>query len=131
MSDQVGTTARKAISLCDPDAGWTSATGGPAFFAYSTNYLIDIGAGIILDADASRPNVAAEAARQMLEHAQSRFALKPQRLIGDTGYGSAEMLGWVVDEQGITPHIPVHDKTQGKTGQYGVADFVWESDEQR
>lgn len=126
-------TTRKAVSLSDPQAGWTSATGGPAFFAYSTNYLIDIGAGIILGVDASRPNVAAEAkaARGMLVHTESRFGLRPQTLIGDTGYGSAEMLGWVVDEHGITPHIPVHDKTQGKAGRYGVADFVWESDAQR
>ena len=39
----------KFVSLSDPAATWTGATGGPAFFAYSTNYLIDLKAGIIVD----------------------------------------------------------------------------------
>ena len=42
----------KSISLTDPGASWTAAAG-PAFFAYSTNYLIDVGAGIILDVQAT------------------------------------------------------------------------------
>ena len=33
-------------------AQWTAAPGGPAFFAYSTNYLIDVDAGIIVDVEA-------------------------------------------------------------------------------
>src|SRR5690348_4132984 len=33
--------APKNISLTDPAARWTAAPGGPAFYAYSTNYLID------------------------------------------------------------------------------------------
>jgi hypothetical protein len=32
----------KFISPADPAARWTGAHGGPAFFAYSTNYLIGI-----------------------------------------------------------------------------------------
>ena len=32
----------KSVSLTDPQASWTCAPGGPAFFAYSTNYLIDV-----------------------------------------------------------------------------------------
>lgn len=32
----------KNISLTDPAARWTAAPGGPAFYAYSTNYLIDL-----------------------------------------------------------------------------------------
>jgi hypothetical protein len=31
----------KFISPADPAARWTGAHGGQAFFAYSTNYLID------------------------------------------------------------------------------------------
>lgn len=41
------------ISLTDPQARWTAAPGGPAFFAYSTNYLIDVDAGIIFDVEAT------------------------------------------------------------------------------
>jgi hypothetical protein len=36
----------RTLSLTDPAASWTAAPGGPAFFAYSTNYLIDLEAGI-------------------------------------------------------------------------------------
>src|SRR5471032_709244 len=34
-------TLPKRLSLTDPQARWTAAPGGPAFYAYSTNYLID------------------------------------------------------------------------------------------
>lgn len=45
-------TPPKAVSLTDPSSTWT-AVNGPAFFAYSTNYLIDLDAGIIVDVEAS------------------------------------------------------------------------------
>ena len=44
---------RKTVSLTDPTARWTSALGGPAYYGYSTNYLIDIDSAIILDVEAS------------------------------------------------------------------------------
>jgi hypothetical protein len=40
-------TAAASISPTDPAARWT-AVGGPAFHAYSTNYLVDVQAGIML-----------------------------------------------------------------------------------
>src|SRR6202049_351907 len=39
-------TVSASISPTDPAARWT-AVDGPAFYAYSTNYLIDVQAGII------------------------------------------------------------------------------------
>ena len=39
-------TVPASISPTDPAARWT-AVDGPAFYAYSTNYLIDVQAGII------------------------------------------------------------------------------------
>lgn len=50
----------KFVSLSGPDATWTGAPGGPAFFAYSTNYLIDLKAAIIVDVEASMVNSSAE-----------------------------------------------------------------------
>jgi hypothetical protein len=44
---------RRNVSLTDPVASWTAAPGRPAFYAYSTNYLIDLEAGIIVDVEAS------------------------------------------------------------------------------
>jgi hypothetical protein len=44
----------KFVSPSDPAAQWTGAMRGPAFFAHSDNYLIDVKVGIILDVEASR-----------------------------------------------------------------------------
>src|SRR3546814_5225127 len=56
------------------------------------------------------------AARTMLDRTHDRFDLWPERLIADTGYGSAEMLNWLVHERGIEPHIPVFDKSKRTDG---------------
>lgn len=39
----------KFTSHCDPASQWTAARKGPAFFNYSTNYLIDTDHSIIVD----------------------------------------------------------------------------------
>lgn len=44
----------------------------------------------------------------------------------DTGYGSAEMLAWLVDERGIEPHIPVLDKSSRKDGTFSRDDFGYD-----
>jgi hypothetical protein len=43
------------------------------------------------------------AAKRMIERTAKTFALRPSKLLGDSAYGSAEMLGWLVDELGIEP----------------------------
>ena len=43
----------KFISPVDPAARWTGANKGPAFFAYATNYLIDLEHAVIVDVEAS------------------------------------------------------------------------------
>lgn len=54
-------SAPKRISLTDPASTWTAAAAaGPAIFAYSTNYLIDLKAGLIVDVEASVVNKIAE-----------------------------------------------------------------------
>lgn len=118
----------KRVSLTDPAATWTAAVDGPAFYAYSTNYLIDLQAGIILDVEASTVNKAAEVAatRSMMQRVEDKFDLKPERLVGDTNYGSAAMLGWLVEEKQITPHVPVADKSEGKAELFGRTDFTWQ-----
>ena len=118
----------RRMSLTDPAAQWTSAPGGPAFFAYSTNYLIDTDAGIIVDVEATRAHRTEEVAstKTMVERVEHRFGLKPTRLIGDTAYGSAEMLGWMVDDKAIEPHVPVMDKSQRQDGTLSISDFRWD-----
>ena len=43
----------KYLSPADPAARWTAAHGGQAFFAYATNYLIDLDHAVIVDVEAS------------------------------------------------------------------------------
>lgn len=126
-ANELGDVLPKKISLTDPLASWTAATGGPAFYAYSTNYVIDVEHGVILDLQATSVSRTAEAAStiEMVERIQQQLGLKPKRLIGDTSYGTASMLGWMV-EQGIEPHAPVWDRTQREDGSYSSTDFTWD-----
>ena len=116
----------KSVSLTDPAASWTTR-GGPAYFAYSTNYLIDLKAGIIVDVEASAVTSAAEVAatRTMIDRVEDKFDLKPKRLVGDTNYGSAALLSWLVDEKQIEPHVPVWDKTERHDGTLSSSEFEW------
>jgi transposase len=118
----------KFISPADPAARWTGAHGGQAFFAYSTNYLIDTDNAIIVDVEATTAIRQAEvlAAKRMIERAMGRFDLYPARLMGDSAYGSAEMLGWLVYEHGIEPHVTVFDKSARKDGTFSREDFKYD-----
>jgi hypothetical protein len=118
----------KFISPADPAARWTGAHGGQAFFAYSTNYLIDSENAIIVDVEQTAAIRQAEvlAARRMIERTATNFALHPSRLLGDSAYGSAEMLGWLVDEQGIEQHVTVFDKSARKDGTFSREDFSYD-----
>ena len=118
----------KFISPADPAARWTGAHGGQAFFAYTANYLIDLDHAIIVDVEASTAIRQAEvtAAKRMIERSRECFDLYPARLAGDSGYGSAEMLGWLVYEQGIEPHISVFDKSGRTDGTFSRADFSYD-----
>ena len=118
----------KFVSPSDPAAQWTGAQRGPAFFAYATNYLIDTDHAVIVDVEATRAIRQAEvgAARTMIDRAMDRFGLYPARLAGDTAYGAAEMLGWLVEDQGIEPHIPVIDKSERDDGTFSRKDFTYD-----
>jgi transposase len=118
----------KFISPADPAARWTRAHGGHAFFAYSTNYLIDVENAIIVDVEATTAIRQAEvlAARRMIERSMERFDLYPARLMGDSAYGSAAMLGWLVHEHGIEPHVTVFDKSARKDGTFSRDDFTYD-----
>jgi transposase len=118
----------KFIAPADPATRWTAAHRGPAFFAYSTNYLIDVDNAIIVDVEATTALRQAEilAAKRMIERSMERFDLHPARLIGDTAYGSAEMLNWLVDEHGIEPHVPVFDKSKRTDGTFSRDAFAYD-----
>ena len=118
----------KFTSPADPAAQWTGARKGHAFFAYATNYLVDTDNAIIVDVETTRAIRQAEvgAARTMIDRTMDRFGLYPERLIADSAYGSAPMLGWLVEERGIEPHIPVFDKSGRSDGTFERADFAYD-----
>ncbi len=85
----------KFTFFSDPASQWTAARKGPAFSAYSNNYLIDKDNGVIVDVEATRSIRQAEvgSTKTMLNRVRDRFGLRPERLIADTAYGSGLMLG--------------------------------------
>jgi hypothetical protein len=66
------------------------------------------------------------AAKRMIERSLERFDLYPSRLLGDSGYGSAEMLGWLLYEHGIEPHVTVFDKSARPDGTFSREDFTYD-----
>jgi transposase len=117
----------KEVSLTDPQAAWVTRPGINPFFAYDVNYLIDNKFGIIVDAEGTRANRIVEIAvtQTMVDRVERRFDLRPQRLAGDTVYGVARLLKWLVDRK-ITPHVPVWDKSGRTDGKFSRADFVFD-----
>ena len=98
----------KFVSRSDPAAQWTGAHKGHAFFAYATNYLIDLDHAVIVDVEASRAIRQAEvgAARTMIERTQDRFGLWPERLAADSAYGSGVTSTKATHRQLHAPGVP-------------------------
>jgi len=119
----------KEVSLTDPQAAWVARKGTDPCFAYDANYLIDNKAGIIVDAEGTRANRAAEIAitETMVDRIKRRFDLWPQRLAGDSVYGAVRLLKALVDRE-ITPHVPVWDKSARHDGTFSRADFVFDQE---
>jgi hypothetical protein len=67
---------------------------------------------VIVDVEATTAIRQAEvgAAKTMLDRTAEQFDVSPSRLVADGGYGSAEMVGWLVDERGIEPHVKLIDQ---------------------
>src|ERR1700722_19340556 len=120
----------KFVSPPDPAAQWTGALRNAAFFAYADNYLIDVKFGIIMDVEASRAIRQAEvgASQTMIERTEASFGIKPDCLAADTACGSAPNLNWLVNQQGIAPHVPVIDKSKRDDGTFNREDFTFDKE---
>jgi transposase len=121
----------KQLAVADPAARWTAASRERAFFAYATNYLIDLQNAVIVDVEATTAIRQAEvtAQRRMIDRTQERFGLWPERLVGDAGYGDAKNLSWLVEERGIEPHIPVFDKSARRDDTFERSAFTFDHDD--
>ncbi len=124
-----GIATPKNISLADPQARWTAAPGGPAYYAFSDNYLIDIDHNIIVDVEPTPAHrvLEVESTKLMIDRVEDNLDIKPKRLIGDTAYGTAAMLEWLVKDKGIEPHVPVWDKSEKNTEMFNRPDFNWDA----
>jgi hypothetical protein len=90
--------------------------------------LVDVENAIIVDVEATTAIRQAEvlAAKRMIQRSLERFDLYPTRLLGDSAYGSAEMLGWLLYEQGIEPHVTVFDKSARTDRTFSREDFTYD-----
>ncbi|WBU62259.1 IS1182 family transposase [Paracoccus albus] len=123
----------KFTAHADPASQWTAARKGPAFFAYSDNYLIDTDHGIIMDVEATRSVRQAEVGSTltMLDRTAQRFSLRPDWLVADTAYGSEESLVEIALKRQILPFIPVIDKGERTDGTLSRSDFTWDDENDR
>jgi transposase len=121
----------KQLAPTDPASRWTAASRERAFFAYSTNYLIDLDHAVIVGVEATTSIRQAEvtAQRRMIERVEERFGLRPARLAADGGYGDAANLAWLVEEKGIAPHIPVFDKSARSDGTFERSAFTYDQED--
>ena len=120
----------KALSPCDPAAAWTTRGRHKVQFAYSTNNLIDLLEGVIVDVEATPTRISKEvdATETMLDRVRDRFGLDPERIAADVAYGTGELLGKLV-ERDILPHIPVWDRSEvAAQGKFTRADFRFDKD---
>lgn len=119
----------KVISLSDPCSAWTAKANKRVQFGYGLNYLIDNEHAVIVDVEATpaRGYDEVAATKTMIQRTQERLRLKPERIAGDTAYGTGRLLGWLV-EQNIAPHIPVWDKSKRDDGTLSRADFSFDKE---
>jgi hypothetical protein len=68
------------------------------------------------------------ASRTMIDRTEACFGIKPDWLAADTAYGSAPNLDWLVNEKGISPHVPVIDKSKRDDGTFSREEFVYDKE---
>ena len=119
----------KVISPSDPCSAWTAKANKRVQFGYGLNYLIDIENAVIVDVEATPARTYDEVAatKTMIERTDERLGLRPKRLAADTAYGTGKLLGWLIGA-GITPHIPVWDKSTREDGTLSRADFSFDKE---
>ena len=62
----------------------------------------------------------------MIDRVETRFDLRPQRLISDTACGSAPTLGWLVEDKATEPHVRAWNKSERHDDSLSKKDFQWD-----
>jgi hypothetical protein len=112
------------ISPVAPCSARTAKANKRVQYGYGLNYLIDIEHAVIVDVEATPARTYDEVAatKTIIERTQTRLVLRPKRLVADMSYGTGQFLGWLIGT-GITPHIPVWDKSQRDDGMVSRGDL--------
>ena len=110
-------------------SAWTAKANKRVQFGYGLNYLIDIENAVIVDVEATPARTYDEVAatKTMITRTEGRLGLKAKRLVADTAYGTGKFLSWLIGT-GITPHIPVWDKSIREDGTFSRADFTFDNE---
>jgi len=117
--------APKYLSPTDLGAAW-SIKHGAGVFAYETNLLVDTAHGIIVDVEATPARLSQEivAAKAMLARAAGACGFAPSCLGADKSYGTGPFLTWLL-ARGVTPHVPVLDRTAQTNGLFTRERFTY------
>lgn len=100
------------VSPTDPQAAFTRK-GGFWPLRYAINPLLDLDTDCVVDVEATPARFSAEvvATRTLVSRVKAKLGVAPVTLAADKAYGSGPLLGWLID-QGVTPHVPVIDRTR-------------------
>lgn len=71
----------------------------------------------------ARRTTEVESTKTMIDRIEEHFGIGPERLIGDTAYGTAPMWAWMIEEKYIELHLPVQDINEHKNDSYSSNDF--------
>lgn len=119
------------LSETDPAAAWTTKGRMRVCFAYAANYLIDNKNAVIMDVETTPARMTQEVAstKTMLKRTAARHGIKPRYIAGDTAYGAAHLLDWLVRNR-IDPHTPVWDKGD-RDDTFSRKDFIYDKKNDR
>ena len=117
--------APEYLSPTDPAAAWSNKHG-VGVFAYEADLLVDTAHGIIVDVEATPARLSREivAAEAMLARAEGAFGFAPPCLGADKSYGTGPFLAWL-PARGVSPHIPVLDRTARTDGMFTRERFAY------
>jgi Transposase DDE domain/Transposase domain (DUF772) len=127
-SDGYERKSDRQVSTTDPDAALMKPLGERACLGYHNHYVIDGGkARIILNALNTPGDVIENAPLlPLLRRAIFRWRVKPQRVIADTTYGTADNIR-ELEESGIRAYVPLPDWDQ-RTPYYGPSRFAYDAE---
>ncbi len=118
----------KEVSLTDPQAAWVAAGRTLILSSLTTPTISSTtrpGSSSTPKAHAPAGSLRSPSRGPCWTGSDGASQLQPQRLAGDTAYGAARLLKWLMDRK-IAPHVPVWDKSARTDGTFSRADFVFD-----